>query len=67
MSSNFDIFRTAKLYVAQFGKEAPIRAGKRAEQLYRSRDFAGCVYWLRTLTLIYELLTRELRDNRVLH
>lgn len=67
MSSKFDIVRTANSYVARYGKEAPIRAGKRAAQLYRSRDLAGCVDWLRTLTLIYELLTKELHGHRVLH
>ena len=67
MHRGFNILRTANVLIMRYGKEVPICAGKRAEELYRERDFAGCVYWQRTLPLIYELLISELREDAVVH
>ena len=67
MPSEFDIFRTANVFILRYGGEAPIRAGKRAADLYRQRDFMGCVNWLRTLKLIYELMTKQRHEDVNVH
>ena len=46
VTPGFDIFRTANVLIMRYGREAPIRASKRAEELYLERDFAGSVDWL---------------------
>ena len=65
MSSDFDIYRLANPLISRYGKEAPIRAGKQADEFNRKNDYSGCVIWLMTITLIFELLICELRDNPV--
>ncbi len=67
MSPWFNMFRATNILIMRYGKNAPIRAGKQTEERYRKRDLTGCVDWLRTPTAMHELLTRELRDNPVVH
>ena len=55
MTSDPDIYRSAKLLVDQHGDGATAEAKKRADALAAQGDAAGKVAWLRILEAIEEL------------
>ena len=54
-TSDPDIFRAAKLMIDQHGKYAPLRAARRADDLFAARDMKGSAVWRRILKAIEEL------------
>ena len=55
MTSDPDIFRAAKLVIDQHGKDAPLRAAERADELQEDGDIEGAGVWVRILKAIEEL------------
>ena len=49
VTSDPEIFRTAKLLVGQHGEDAPLRAGERADELLEGGDMIGAATWRRIL------------------
>ena len=55
MTTDIDIYRSAKLLVDQHGNTATVEAMKRADALAAQGDAAGKVTWLRILEAVEEL------------
>ena len=67
MTSDLDIFRTAKLLVDQHGEDAPIHAAMRADELMAKGDLDGQAIWKLILKAIDELLANERPKGAGLH
>jgi hypothetical protein len=55
MTSDRDIYRTAKLIIDRHGDEAGLYAAGRADQLLEACDIAGATVWRRIVAAIEEL------------
>ncbi len=55
MTSDLDIYRSANLLVKQHGKDAPIEAAMRADELLERADLDGYTVWKRILRAVGEL------------
>ena len=62
VTSDPDIFRAAKLMIDQHGKYAPLRAARRADDLFAARDMKGSAVWRQILNAI-EGLGRGRREG----
>ena len=58
MTSDLDIYRTARLLIDQHGDEAPIHAAMRADELLAAGDLDGQAVWKRIIRAIKELQDR---------
>ena len=67
MTSDLDIYRTAKLLVDQHGEDAPIHAAMRADELMAKGDLDGQAIWKLILKAIDELLANERPKGAGLH
>ena len=67
MTSDLDIYRTAKLLVDQHGEDAPIYAAMRADELMAKGDLDGQAIWKLILKAIDELLANERPEDAGLH
>lgn len=56
MTSELDIWRSAKLLVDRHGADAPITAAPRADELLAAGDTEGRSVWLRIFEAVKELL-----------
>jgi hypothetical protein len=56
---DIDIYRSAKLYVGQFGADASIHAALRVDALAEAGDVRGVATWKRVLRAIEELGATE--------
>ena len=56
---DIDIYRSAKLYLDQYGADAPIMAGTRADQMLERGDLHGVAVWKRIVRAIEEILASE--------
>jgi hypothetical protein len=56
MTEEIDIYRTANLLIKQHGKDAPVHAAMRADELLAARDVEGCATWRRVVRAVKELL-----------
>ena len=64
MTSDLDIYRSAKLLIDQHGEEAARHAAKRADALLEGGDMEGRRVWLSIREAIKELQrTRPKRDG----
>ncbi len=59
MTPSLDIYRTANELIKQHGKDAPIHAAMRADELLEAGDLDGKAVWLRITKAIDELLSKE--------
>ncbi len=59
MTSDIDIYRSANELIEQHGKDAPIHAAMRADELMEAGDMEGEAVWLRIVKAIEELLSEE--------
>ena len=59
MTSDRDIWASARLYVDRYGQAAPIEAAMKADALAEKGNYAGQRTWLRIITAI-----EWLQDNR---
>lgn len=55
MTSDLDIYRSAKLLIDQHGDTAPIHAAMKADELSDKGDLEGAATWRRVLNAIKEL------------
>ena len=55
MTSNLDIYRTAKLLIDQHGKDAAFHAGMMVDELLDKGDLDGRAVWRQVLAAIEEL------------
>jgi hypothetical protein len=60
MTTDLDIYRSAKLLVDQYGEGASLHAANRADEMLDKGDLVGQVTWLR----IYAAVTEMLREQR---
>ncbi len=67
MTSDLDIYRTAKLLVDNHGAEAPIHAAMNADAMLAKGDMNGRAVWLRVVRAVEELLDKEPRGSERLH
>ncbi len=67
MTSDIDVYRSAKLLVDQHGDEAPIHAAMRADAMLDAGDLDGQVVWMRILEAIKELLNTRPGNGTPLH
>ena len=58
-----DIWRSAKLYIDQYGLLAEFRAGERAAELKAAGDQAGVAVWVAIFNAIEELRRTEIRPG----
>ncbi len=56
MTSDHDIYRSAKLLIDQHGADALIEAALKADELLDAGDLDGRVTWLRIRKAVLELL-----------
>ena len=63
MTSELDIWRSAKLLVDQHGADAPIRAAQHADELLADGDIEGRAAWLRILAAVKELMATKAPDR----
>ena len=56
MTSDLDIYRSAKLLVDQHGEDAPISAAMQADKRMEAGDIDGCAVWKRVLRAVQELI-----------
>jgi hypothetical protein len=59
MTTDLDIYRTAKLCIDQHGNEATFHAGIRVDEMLDNGDLDGRAVWLRVLEAIKELVNTE--------
>ena len=60
MTSDLDIYRSAKILVAQHGEDAPLRASVQAERFRKAGDGERVAVWLRIMKAAEELLAEKL-------
>ncbi len=67
MTSDLDIWRSAKLLVDQHGADAPVHAAMRVDAMLAAGDLGGRVAWRRILPAVEELLRMEPADRDRVH
>ena len=67
MTTDLDIYRSAKLLVKQHGKEAPIQAALNADAMLEHGDMNGRAAWLRILAAVKELLDTRPGHGAAVH
>ena len=59
MTSDLDIYRSAKLLIDQHGEDAPIFAAMQADRCLEGGDLDGKAVWMRVIGAIKELLNQQ--------
>ena len=59
MTSDLEIYRSAKLLIDRHGNDAVIEAAMMADELLEAGDIDGQAVWKRILSAIDELLSKE--------
>ncbi len=67
MTSDLDVYRTAKLLVDKHGHEAPIHAAMNADAMLERDDMDGRAVWLRVVRAAEELLDTKPRGSERIH
>ena len=67
MTSDLDIYRSARLLVDQHGAEAPIHAAMQADAMLDKGDLDGAAVWRRIVCAINELLEEQPGDGQSVH
>lgn len=67
MTNEIDIYRTANELIKQHGKDAPIHAAMRADELLDDGDLDGQAVWKRILTAVEELLSDKRPSAEQVH
>ncbi len=67
MTSDLDIYRSAKLLIDQHGEDAPIFAAMQADKLAEAGDREGRRVWLRVIRAIQELQRTRPRGDEAAH
>ena len=64
---DLDIYRSANELIKQYGKDAPIHAAMRADELLEAGDLDGQAVWKRIIQAIEELQSKERAEGEKLH
>ncbi len=64
MTSDLDIYRSAKLLIDQHGEDAPIFAAMQADTRMEACDLDGYAVWKRILDAVSEPLDKKPRIDR---
>ena len=56
MTTDLDVYRSAKLLIDQHGQDAKLEAARRADALRDMGDFDGQAVWLRIRKAVLDLL-----------
>ena len=67
MTSDLDIWRSARVLIDQHGADAPVEAAMRADAMLEAGDLDGRAVWVRILKAVEELLTRERPEGASVH
>ncbi len=67
MTSDLDVYRTAKLLVDKHGAEAPIHAAMKADAMLDKGDMDGAATWRRVIKAVEEMLATKRRGGDALH
>ncbi len=67
MTSNLEIYRSAKLLIDRHGDDAVIEAAMMADKMLGTGDLDGLATWNRILRAIEELRARERPEGEKLH
>ena len=67
MTSDIDIYRTAKLLIDRHGDDAVIEAAMRADKMLEQSDLDGLATWNRILRAIEELRAGKRPEGEQLH
>ena len=59
MTSDIDIFRSARVLINQHGEDAPIHAAMKADKFLAAGDLDGAATWQRIVRAAKELLSKE--------
>ncbi len=63
MTSDLDIYRSAKLLVDQHGEDAPIFAAQHADACLEAGDLDGKAVWMGVIRAIEELTNTETPES----
>ena len=67
VTSDLDIYRSAKLLLDQHGEDATLEAAMRADKLLAAGDLDGKRAWLRIIAAIEEMQRTELGRGETAH
>ena len=67
MTSELDIYRSAQVFIRQYGENAPRRAARQAADFQAKGDDQGHAVWLRISKAAVDLLRQERPDGAALH
>ncbi len=67
MISDLDIYRSAKVIMKQYGKDAQIHSTKRTSAMLDKGDLGAYAVWKRILLAIKELQGTEPKSGEVVH
>ncbi len=67
LTSDLDIFRTARMLINEHGEQASIEAAMRADELLAAGDLDGQAVWLRVLRAVKELLQQKPERGQAIH
>ncbi len=67
MTSDLDIYRSAKLLIDRHGEDATLEAAMRADKLQAAGDMDGKRVWLRIMRAIEELQRTESQPGERAH
>ncbi len=67
MTTDLDIYRSAKLLIDQHGEDAPTFAAMQADKRAGAGDMDGRAVWLRVVRAIEELQRPRLRRDEATH
>ncbi len=62
-----DIWRSAKVLIDQHGRNAPVHAAQRADELLASGDMEGQALWKRILKAVEALTRTKCRDGQAMN
>ena len=67
MTSDLDIYRSARVLIDTHGEYAPIHAAMQIDQLLDKGELDGRAVWVRILTAVEELLSEERPEGAKVH
>ncbi len=67
VTSDLDIYRSAKLLIDQHGEDAPIFAAMQADKCLEGGDLDGKAVWMRVIREIKELLNSKPPSGDAVH
>ncbi len=67
MIPDLDIYRAANALIKKHGKDAPIHAAMRADELLEAGDLDGVAVWRRVLRAVEELQGTEPKSGEAGH